>query len=76
MPTRTFLVVVVVVATEGSGSSGSRKYLKTMTHVECSHCGYEWDYSGELQFATCPSCRTKTAVEDDPEDAMNQTAET
>lgn len=45
----------------------------TLTHpmdeptvVECQHCDYEWEYSGEMQMATCPSCQRKTPVE--PED--------
>jgi len=32
--------------------------------TECTNCGYEWDYTGELQQATCPSCQKKTPVED------------
>jgi predicted Zn-ribbon and HTH transcriptional regulator len=40
-----------------------------MTHVECEHCGYEWEYGGELEFATCPSCRTKTAATEDEQPA-------
>jgi len=35
-----------------------------MTHVICSHCDYGWEYGGELLYATCPCCRTKTAVDD------------
>ena len=30
----------------------------------CPHCGYEWEYTGKLQLATCPSCGRKTPVED------------
>lgn len=33
-----------------------------MTKVECHNCNYEWDYSGDLQLATCPSCNLKTGV--------------
>ena len=39
-----------------------------MTDVECHNCGYSWTYSGAMQMATCPSCNTKTAVPDDPND--------
>lgn len=28
--------------------------------TECSNCGYEWDYSGSLEQATCPNCGKKT----------------
>lgn len=35
-----------------------------MTHIECTHCGHEWDYSGSMQMATCPSCQRKTPVND------------
>lgn len=35
------------------------------TAVTCRHCEYVWDYSGEMQMATCPSCQRKTPV--DPE---------
>jgi len=31
--------------------------------VECHHCGYEWDYQGDMQRATCPSCSRKTPAE-------------
>jgi predicted Zn-ribbon and HTH transcriptional regulator len=41
-----------------------------MTEVKCEHCGYEWEYSGDMKFATCPSCRTKTPVEDEPVEAQ------
>jgi len=33
--------------------------------TECDKCGYEWDYSGDLLLATCPSCGLKTDVDDD-----------
>jgi len=35
------------------------------TEVECSSCGYEWNYSGQMAMATCPSCMSKTLVESD-----------
>lgn len=35
-----------------------------MTGVECDHCGYEWEYGGEMLKATCPSCQRKTPVDD------------
>jgi predicted Zn-ribbon and HTH transcriptional regulator len=31
--------------------------------TECHNCGYEWEYSGEMKQATCPSCGRKTPVE-------------
>jgi len=34
-----------------------------MTDVTCTHCDYRWEYGGDLQYATCPSCRSKTAVD-------------
>lgn len=36
-----------------------------MREVTCNNCGYEWDYSGDLLLATCPSCGLKTDVDDD-----------
>lgn len=33
--------------------------------MTCKHCGYEWDYTGDLAQATCPSCQRKTPVETD-----------
>lgn len=35
--------------------------------TECTHCEYEWDYSGGMQRATCPSCGRKTPVDRDAE---------
>lgn len=37
--------------------------------VECSRCGYTWDYSGEAWKATCPSCgyKVKTPYHEDYE---------
>jgi hypothetical protein len=32
--------------------------------TECEYCGYQWEYGGEMQMATCPSCQRKTPVED------------
>jgi predicted Zn-ribbon and HTH transcriptional regulator len=32
--------------------------------TRCDNCGYEWDYTGRLQKATCPSCQSKTDVGD------------
>lgn len=23
----------------------------------CKNCGYEWTYSGDMIYATCPSCK-------------------
>lgn len=41
-----------------------REDVQIMTEVDCHSCGYEWDYGGDLAFATCPSCRSKTEVEE------------
>jgi len=35
--------------------------------TECEHCGYQWDYTGELEKTTCPSCQQKTPVENSAE---------
>jgi len=34
-----------------------------MTEVECHRCGYEWEYGGDMNRATCPSCGRKTPVD-------------
>lgn len=34
-----------------------------MTALECDRCGHEWTYTGDLEAATCPSCRAKIPVE-------------
>lgn len=36
--------------------------------AECGKCGYEWTYTGELVFATCPSCRANVKIDPDPND--------
>lgn len=33
------------------------------TPLTCDACGYEWTYGGELQYATCPSCRSNVRVD-------------
>lgn len=33
------------------------------TETECHKCGYEWNYSGDAQMATCPHCYGKTEVD-------------
>lgn len=33
--------------------------------TKCNQCGYEWEYSGDLQMTTCPSCQRKTEVDED-----------
>jgi len=34
--------------------------------LECQHCGYMWDYSGENRFyATCPQCRYKVKLSEE-----------
>jgi hypothetical protein len=35
-----------------------------MSEVTCHNCKYEWDYSGDMVKATCPSCNAKTPVDD------------
>lgn len=30
--------------------------------MKCEKCGYEWNYKGNLVYATCPSCLNKTKV--------------
>jgi len=32
--------------------------------IKCK-CGYEWDYTGELKKATCPSCSNKVKVKNE-----------
>ena len=39
-----------------------------MAQVECHLCGYEWNYSGNMRMATCPSCGRKTPVSEDDDD--------
>lgn len=29
-------------------------------NTRCEKCGYEWEYSGGMAVATCPSCRYNT----------------
>jgi len=31
--------------------------------VKCHRCKYEWTYTGELWYATCPNCQTKVNVQ-------------
>lgn len=33
--------------------------------VTCHNCGYNWEYRGESESATCPNCLSKTPVEGD-----------
>lgn len=33
--------------------------------LECTKCGYKWDYGGSLNLATCPNCGYKVKVEKD-----------
>jgi len=30
--------------------------------TKCPHCGYEWEYTGRMMFATCPNCQKKAKV--------------
>jgi transposase len=34
----------------------------------CHRCGYEWEYTGELIKATCPSCGVKTDADADADE--------
>lgn len=36
--------------------------------TKCDNCGYEWEYSGDLPWATCPACTRKTEVENNKEE--------
>ena len=36
------------------------KMTKPSFNTKCSHCGYEWTYTGKLLIASCPSCRQGT----------------
>lgn len=27
--------------------------------MKCPNCGYEWEYTGKLQYVTCPNCMRK-----------------
>jgi rubrerythrin len=36
--------------------------------TECEHCGYTWDYTGEMWKATCPNCGRKTKTPHAEED--------
>jgi len=31
----------------------------------CHNCEYEWEYTGDMRKATCPSCNVKTPVDAD-----------
>lgn len=35
-------------------------------NATCNRCGYNWDYTGDLVQATCPSCNAKVTVRDLP----------
>ena len=41
-----------------------------MTKIKCK-CGYEWETSSKMLWATCPSCRLK--VKNDFKDKQNET---
>lgn len=45
------------------------------TELECTHCGYEWTYSGQLALATCPSCNGKTPVESEESEEPEESEE-
>ena len=31
--------------------------------LKCPYCGYEWNYNGNMIWATCPRCLYKIKVE-------------
>lgn len=31
--------------------------------VECHHCGYVWEYTGDKEYTSCPDCLYKINVE-------------
>jgi len=33
-----------------------------MPELECDKCGYEWEYTGEMHWATCPRCKSSVKV--------------
>jgi hypothetical protein len=38
----------------------------TEDKTECTHCGYEWPYGGDMpegSMVTCPACTRKTPLE-------------
>lgn len=36
--------------------------------VTCDHCGYRWEYTGNMQSkTTCPDCQNKTTISDEQE---------
>jgi predicted Zn-ribbon and HTH transcriptional regulator len=35
-----------------------------MTQLKCPKCDYDWDYTGQMQTATCPSCKGNVKVEE------------
>lgn len=39
------------------------KETKDCVGVTCDKCGYRWNYSGNMIFATCPNCYSKTRVD-------------
>ncbi len=43
------------------GRNSASKW-KDYVLVECKHCGYKWQYTGSLNYATCPRCGSKTPV--------------
>lgn len=40
---------------------------ETPQDIRCEKCGYKWEYTGKLWYATCPRCngKTKTPLNDD-----------
>ena len=30
--------------------------------LTCTNCGYAWEYGGQMQQATCPSCARKVRI--------------
>jgi len=37
--------------------------VERMVAINCHDCDYEWNYTGELQQATCPNCGAKNKLD-------------
>jgi len=38
----------------------SSSFTTSCRWLTCKHCGYEWCYKGDKEYATCPRCARKT----------------
>lgn len=43
--------------------------------IVCEHCYYNWEYSGNLDRATCPNCGKKTSASINEEDIIEKIEE-